>query len=147
MSYSKCTKVKFSSEKYAKDHIPRILEKKKKRNKDVPTEIGTYFCKLCKSWHITAVYSATSEAFNSKVQKLETEVKELKLDLQHSVDQDWTAERRKIRKDEYVQQILEHNRVLRKRNKDLENQYDTLLSKYFALKKLVEDAGHFPLQE
>ena len=66
----KCHKVKFSSEKFAVEHLERIH----KNGKGEKLPVEAYLCRTCGSWHVT---SNKSSSYN-KLSDLETENKKLK---------------------------------------------------------------------
>jgi len=135
-----CKKVRFATEKDAKDHITRMLGKNKKNEQEVPRKLGTYCCTLCHAWHITSVFSETSERYelevkvlNEKIAELEQQIEQLKAQLVAKNSPEYIALLKEVKKDELVaslkkslQDSLLTNRRLRKDN-------DTLISRNLKL--------------
>ena len=78
MEKKECSKVKFSSEKFADEYIEKIKKTSKREKK--PTR--SYFCKNCISWHLT---SAQPKSVGAITQELKKE-RELVLQLTAKID-------------------------------------------------------------
>jgi len=126
-----CTKVKYSSEKFAMLDIERIKNKKPRREK---TPDHAYFCPHCGNWHLT------SKIDNNllKVNSLESQIFELKEE-NHKLTKSVNKEDRIVlKKDKQLTELKNRNSVLQKRVSDLQSKYNDLLGKYFTLLKLTE---------
>ena len=77
-----CTKVKFSSKRYADEHIERIKIRSGNGNNKHPEwkfPKSSYYCQQCRCWHLTSQEKVTIE-FNSQYQPTKMNKSEKKLE-------------------------------------------------------------------
>ena len=140
MENTQCTKVKFSSEKYADFHI----NKHKLENEKKGLKARSYKCKICpNSWHITSKIEnykliADNEFLLAKVEEL----KKTNQKLADSNSKFFNQERKELRQEavvEALENIVSKNKEaisgMSKKIKDLVSFNDALLKKISSLEE------------
>jgi hypothetical protein len=129
-----CTKVQYTSERFAMMDIDRI---KKKSNRDkVP--VRAYFCDICDFWHLTSTKDKNTELKDNRILSLEAEIKTLKLKINELEKSNNKEDRALVKADERVVELtkglVKHKELIRK----IRYESNDLISKNIQLQNKID---------
>ena len=126
----KCSKAKFSSERFALEHIKRIQKNCKGEN----FPVDAYYCKTCGSWHLTSQKTVFYKAHEIEISELKSLVQILK-----AQNEEIKSFSKKEIKDNKINKMLSKKLAeLHKTNSSLRKAVSDLICRNLELEKIIE---------